>query len=234
MTNFATLQTRVKRRVIDLPAAVTAEVPDLINEAVRELQDRHNFQTMQTLLTATTADLTRVLVAVPSDFKSFRGRPFRRAFLGKSVEMTVSPTRNAAEIAYGTATTDSGSPKLILRSELTNTGTSDLEVWPLPNTLSDWSDGLWRVVVPYWRYLPALAVDADTNWFTVNAIPFILNKATAEGFALNWDAERNALWEARAEVKLKAAVTLDKKQVLSSVTTLVVRRGAAETKARII
>ncbi|KKK91371.1 hypothetical protein LCGC14_2713670, partial [marine sediment metagenome] len=33
MPTFQTLQDRVTRRVIDLPASVTAEVPDLVNKA---------------------------------------------------------------------------------------------------------------------------------------------------------------------------------------------------------
>ena len=37
MADFTTLQDRVNRRVIDLPAAVTAEVNTLINAAIRTL-----------------------------------------------------------------------------------------------------------------------------------------------------------------------------------------------------
>ena len=38
MADFGTIQTRVQRNIIDLPLAVQAAVPDLINSAMRDLQ----------------------------------------------------------------------------------------------------------------------------------------------------------------------------------------------------
>ncbi len=80
MADFWTLQTRVQRRVIDLPASVISEVPDLINEAIRDLQDSHNFHVMRTLTEETTAAATRALLAKPALFKQLRGRPFYTSF----------------------------------------------------------------------------------------------------------------------------------------------------------
>ncbi len=235
MADFAALQTRVKRRVIDLPASIVAEVPDLINEAIRELEDFHNFRVMRTSVDATTGEGTRKLVTTPANFKSFRGRPYFTSDLGIVTEMTIAPNIQAALKKFGVGSADDrGTPRVVLIGEETEAGGADIDVYPLPNGLSDYSDGDYRVTVPYWRYLTALSADADTNWFTVNAIPWILHKATAEGFALNWDVAREAQWLARAQASRAAVVSLDKRIWLGGLNTLVPYRGASEAKIRIL
>ncbi len=235
MTDFATLQTRVKRRVIDLPASIVTEVPDLINEAIRELEDVHNFRVMRMSVAATTGEGARKLVTKPTDFKSFRGRPYFTSDLGIVTEMTIAPNIQAVLAKFGVGSADDrGTPKVLLEGEETDAGVSDIDVYPLPNGLSDYSDGDYRVTVPYWRYLTALSANSDTNWFTVNAIPWIIAKATAEAFALNWDIAREALWQAKALVGKAAVVKLDKITWLAGLNTLVPYRGAKEAKIRIL
>ena len=107
-------------------------------------------------------------------------------------------------------------------------------MYPLPDGLRDYSDGDYRVTVPYWRYLAALSGDSDTNWFTVNAIPWILSRATAEAFALNWDLAREAQWLAKAAVARGIVVNLDKRIWLGGFDTLVPHRGAREAKIGIL
>src|ERR1700730_7807184 len=58
---YTELQTRVQTRIIDLPAAVQAEVPQLVNEAMYELQSRHNFKCMEAEMYAYTQYNNRVL-----------------------------------------------------------------------------------------------------------------------------------------------------------------------------
>ena len=231
--DFAALQTRVKRRVIDLPTAIVTEVPDLINEAIREIEDLHNFRVMRTSVDATTVEGTRKLVSKPSNFKAFRGRPYFTSDLGIVTEMTIAPNIQAALKRYGVGTTDDrGTPKVLLEGEETEAGGSNIDVYPLPNGLSDYDNGDYRLTVPYWRYLAALSSDSDTNWFTVNAIPWVINKAVAEAFALNWDLAREAQWQAKAFVAQVAVLKLDKRTWLGGLNTLVPHRGAKEAKVR--
>ena len=235
MADFAALQTRVKRRVIDLPSSVTTEVPDLIREAIRELEDFHNFRVMRTSVDATTVEGTRKLVTTPSDFKSFRGRAYLTSDLGIMKEIVIAPNIQAALKRFGVGTADDrGAPKALLVSEETEAGGSDIDVYPLPDGLSDYSDGDYRVTVPYWRYLTALSADGDTNWFTVNAIQWILAKATAEAFALNWDLAREAQWLAKAAVGRGLVMNLDKRIWLGGFDTLVPHRGAREAKIGVL
>ncbi len=233
MADFVTLQTRVKRRVIDLPASVIAEVPDLINEAIKDIADDHNFQVMRETVTATTVDAARTLVAIPSDFKEFRGRPYFTADLGPVTQITIAPNEQAALKAFGAGSADDkGTPRVLALGDLDKDGAGNINIYPLPDSLSDYSDGDYRLTVPYWKFLAALSADADTNWFTVNAIQWILDKATAEAFALNWDEAREAQWQGRAAASRTAVIKQDKRTWLAGMSTFVPFRGAREAKIR--
>jgi len=235
MATFLELQTRVKRRVIDLPTAVSAEVPDLINEAIRTLEDFHNFRIMRKTTTATTVLGQRKLRVLPNDWKAFRGRPYFTSFLGPVTQMTVAPNAQAALKQYGAVHADTvGTPRVLVAREADDADVEDIDVYPAPNDISDHPDGNWRITVPYWRYLTALLNDSDTNWFTVNALQYIIDRATAEAFALNWDTDRAREWQARAKAARDVVVLLDKTQWLAGVSTFVPFRGAAEAKVRIL
>lgn len=58
---YSELQSRVQTRIIDLPAAVQSEVPYLVNEALFELQTRHNFKVMEAELYTYTQFANRIL-----------------------------------------------------------------------------------------------------------------------------------------------------------------------------
>lgn len=202
MPTFQTIQDRVTRRVIDLPAAVTAEVPDLLNKAMRTLQEMHNFKVMETeqkLLTTTVA--TRPLSAsVPANFKEFRGLPYLVKNDGSTLDLLLAAHRNAVlDVFPLDDVNDTGEPKLLLDPEpVDDKNARTLEVWPFPDGLSDYTGGEYRITVPYWRYVAVLSGGTDENWFTSNAEWYLVFQATAEAFYLDWDEARGQLWEARA------------------------------------
>ncbi len=224
MPTFQTLQDRVSRRVVDLPAAVVTEVPDLVNKALTELQEHHDFKIME----ATTAQLTTTAAArtlsavVPTDMKGLRGRPYLVMFDGSTRDLLMAPHLAAALDAYTfDDADDKGEPRLILDPHPSDeTGARTWEVWPYPDGLSDWSDGEYRIVVPYWKYLTALSAGADENWFTSNATWYLVFKATAEAFYLDWDEDRGQIWETRAQGELTKALKRDKLARLGSVRQL--------------
>ncbi len=224
MATFQNIQDRVERRVIDLPASVVTEVPDLINKALVELQEFHDFKVMETETAAlTTTVATRPLsAAVPTAMKGLRGRPYLVMFDGSTRDLVVAPSRSAALDAYTlNDADDKGEPRLILDPEPTDdTGARTWEVYPYPDGLSDWSDGEYRIVIPYWRYVTALNAGADTNWFTTSTEWYLIFKATAEAFYLDWDEARGQLWETRAQGELAKALKRDKMARLGSVRHL--------------
>lgn len=217
---FATIQTRVLRRVIDTPAAVQAEVPQLVNEAMRSIQKRHNFKVMEKISSFVTVEGQRLLDTLPTDFKEFRGEPWMEDFLGAVWPMTVGA--NVEGTLLGFDTLDTGRPWVLIDGEApADDAARQWDVYPLPDGNSDYSDGEYRIKVPYWRYLPALATDGATNWFTENAEEYLVNKATAEAFALDWDENRMAVWEAKADIRYKEVVRQDKLYRVSAVRDLV-------------
>lgn len=228
MATYTEIQTRVTRRLIDLPTAVSTEVPALVNKAMRELQKRHNFdvQRAETGLTSTTVS-TRVVDSVPSDWKEVRRRPYYVTDLGNVVPLIWAPSRSEAVdyFTYDDAN-DIGPPQLIAMGLPTTAGARNFEVWPYPDGASDYDDGEYQINIPYWRYLSDLSSGSDTNWFTVNAEDYLYAQAVAEGFKLDWDWENAALWEQQAAKEFALVVQTDKKQTLALVETMVPHKGA--------
>ena len=79
-----------------------------------------------------------------------------------------------------------------------NLTTMNIEVYPFPDGNSDWSDGNYRVQIPYWGYVPPLLAAADSNWFTVNAIEFLVSCTTALCFEAAMDPKGASYWNSRA------------------------------------
>jgi hypothetical protein len=234
MSQFSVLQARVERRVIDLPASVLAEVPILINEAMHFLQQRHNFKVMETetAQTSTTAD-SHTLLAVPSDYKEARGLPYLVFNDGSTKDLLLAANRAAVLDALTLSDpNDVGEPVVILDAEPNDLGVRNFEVYPFPDGNSQFGDGEYRVVIPYWRYLPDLSAGTDTNWLTENAEEYLVFKATAEAFSVDWDEERSAAWEAKAGVKFNETIAADKRFRLGGVTTLVIHKDVNAPKLR--
>lgn len=223
MATFAEIKTRVERRVIDLPTSVQNEVGTLVNEALRTIQTRHNFKVMEAESgpTVTTED-SHTLLAVPSDFKEYRKKPYVLRDDGDSYPIQVLHSRGTVIRLFGDeANRDEGEPLVLLDAEPSDeAGTRNWEVWPYPDGNSDYSDGEYRVVVPYWKYLAALSADSDTNWFTVNAEEWLVNRATSEAFFLDWDEQRGTVWAERANAEFQKVVMRDKHFRMSGVDTL--------------
>ena len=223
MVTFSQLQADVRANVIDLPTEVTNRVPRLINKAIRKLERKHNFKVMEALASGTTAASTRALMAVPADFKELRGNKawyvtedqgnLQRIRIIKSKEALIPIA--ISELAVGV-------PKVVLEG-VPSSGLSvrNFEVYPLSDGLSDYGDGQYRVRIPYYKYLADLSADGDTNWFTENAEDWIINQATSEGFAMDWDEQRMTFWAQRAATEYNDVVKADKMQYLAGIETLV-------------
>lgn len=255
---YQELQTRVQTRIIDLPAAVLAEIPQLVNEALHELQSRHSFKVMEKELYTYTQVFNRTLQTgtpftgqsplftwpqnatianqtTPSNLKEWRGRPvFIRYADGTPRFLNINEERTNEYGAY--TEWDPSFPANIIDSvpsDVNNTRT--LLVYPLPDGLSDWPDGEYRILVPYYGYLPSLSAGTDSNWLTTNTHGerFIVAHATAEGFALDWDTQNEQKWKAKAELELSWCIKEDKKYRLGEVNELAMHwRGQYQSRVR--
>ena len=228
MATFLQLQDEVKANIIDLPTAVVNVVPSLIIRAMRKLQEQHNFKVMEGQQSFVTTLATRVLGAVASDFKEARGLPWETADEDGMVRKLIyAPRREAIWPAIHEE--DEGRPLIILDGQPNSAGTRSYEVYPLPDGNSDYTDGEYRITIPYWKYLPDLSANGDTNWFTVHAEEYLLFQATADGFVKDWDEERALFWTQLAQAKYRDVLNLDKRQRFAEVDTLVPHwRGAAD------
>jgi hypothetical protein len=213
---FTTLQTRVNTRVIDLPTAVSNEVPTLINDAIHFLCAQHNFKVMEGEVDFNTSSSTtsHTLGQIPSDFKEPRGEPYYLSSVGWTKEMLWQPNRQMVYRRWAPLDPNQiGPPRDLLLGEASSTDNPDpgnpdqdmsqlnIEVYPFSDGNSDWATspvGQYRIKVPYWRYLPDLSAGGDHNWFTDWCDRFIVDYATADAFALDWDEQRSSYWMAKA------------------------------------
>lgn len=232
MATYLELQEQVQKRIIDLPAPVLAEVPNLVKYAVRQLQDKHDFKVMEALSgpNVTVPD-TRALLAKPANWKKARGDAYYVPFLdNRPTDVRWAADRNAVQDMFTQAET--GNPQFLIESEPTDElGNSNFEVWPLTDTSSDWSDFEYRVYIPYWKYLTTLSADGDQNWLTINGDLFIIASAAARGFELDWDEERMAVQKQLAADELQQVIMKDKKARMALTHTLVIHREGANSPA---
>jgi hypothetical protein len=228
MATYFELQTEVLGNLIDMPTFITTMVPIYINRALNKLQGKHDFQVMKTEQSITTLFETRLLATVPANFKALRGKMRYEDNLGQDHKITFANDRT--EVRKYRSVTDTGFPQFVLKSEENDLGASNWEVYPLPDGNSDYTDGEYRIVIPYWRYLPDLSFPSDANWFT-NQGPgaaWIVKEATAMGFFVNEDEKRALQWIGLAQADYKDLVGIDKRRQMQGVTTLVPHFGADE------
>lgn len=232
MATFLELQTSVRTRIIDLPTAVLAVVPSLVNLALRDIQSKHNFKVMETLggPFATPASPSHVLTTLPTNFKEARGDPYRAYYtVGKTVDVPWAADRNAVQDSFAPGA--DGPPQYLIVAEPDDTGVANVEHWPVSDSNSDFPGGEYNVYIPYWRFLPPLVADGDTNWFTVNAEMYLVHNATARGFEIDWDEERMSVHKQLAKEQLDQIMMEDKRMRLAQTNTLVIHRQGANSPA---
>lgn len=220
MATYSQLQDRVAKNVIDLPEAVAEAIPHLVQQAHRKAQSQHNWvKCMKATVQAVTVYQQRLLIPAPTDFKEWRDKPYAVDRLGGSWELGIADDERAIMTIYGDQ--DSGRPFFLMLGDPDIFGTYDMNVWPLPDGISDYPDGEYRLRIPYWRWLPQLAEAGDHDWITDNLPEYITYHATREAFGKDWDEERMVVYTQKAGEEFALARQADKVSALSGVDTLV-------------
>lgn len=221
MATFSAIQSRIQTELIDVSSAVTALVPTWVNAAIFWLQAQHNFQVMQAesqQVTSSTPALgvnqTHILCQLPTDWKCKRGIPYFEMFIGEAQQMEWLNEREFVYREWGWGDINQmGPPCKLFIGEAENaqwppvpTNPSNnlvglnIEVYPFPDGSSDWSDGNYRINIPYYRYLPALAAGTDTNWFCIDGpqAEFVVRYGVWMGFMANEDEQRAMIHQKQA------------------------------------
>lgn len=196
---------------------------------MRELQTKHAFRVCETNTAVfQTTEGDRELGAVPANWMKWRGKPVLITDQGRTIPLDIAPDRSAAEADWGTdaggeADEDAlaGHPRAVLISEPEDeNATAAFEVYPIPDGLSLYANGEYRIRIPYFKYLTALSAVGDSNWFTTNADEWLIWKAASEAFFLNWDQQQGLAWLQKANGKLQEVINRDKKERIAGLITL--------------
>lgn len=226
MTTFSDIQTAVEGNLIDLPTFVADSVPGLINRAYRKAMKLRNFWVMRAEQDYVTVAETRLLGAVPTDWKEWRGKPYHIENTGAKRRMVLATNLDQARAMWDAD--DVSEPEGLAETLAVAAGTSSLNVYPLPDGNSDYPDGEYRITVPYFKYLPALSGPTDQTWLTDEGEAYLEAEATKYGFAKDWDEDRSTYWEGQARREWKDLVLQDKYKWLSMNETMAVHDGPYE------
>ncbi len=228
MSTLATLRTRVQARLVDVTASIVTETDELINAAIREAEETYNFRIMEASTELVTTVATRRLPAsstsIPTDWKESRAKPYLRegelGVLGtKNIQW--APTIEEMVKLYSLDDpNDKGTPQFVFE----DFAADEFSAFPFPDGASQWTDGEYRVTIPYWKFLADLVDDGDTNWFTDNMTEYVRDMAVAKGFLLNWDEERAAGWLSLARAGFERGKKFDKRAKLPRGLTLSLKR----------
>lgn len=222
---FSELKSQTEFWLLDLPTGISTRVGGFVNEAIRKAEERHNFRCMEEELLPVTVNQQRELVSNKDSiirWKESRGKPYYYRQDGTTVEIDWAPSESEMIRTFAiqlpdegnTTPADEGPPRYLLERDTT------IDVFPLPDDESDWDNGLYRVVVPFWGYLDDLSGDNDTNWFTNNSPYYIIWKACELGFMANRDEERADYFAGKAEPLFKEMRRADKLSRLGDRLTL--------------
>jgi len=222
---FSEVKSETQSWLLDLPSGASSRVPGWVNEAVRQACERHNFRFMEAEAQYTTVDQQRLLTALESDWKESRGEPYLINQDGSTTPINWARSESDMVRTYAAqlpdegnaAAPDEGQPRYLYES------VDVIDVYPLPDDGSDWDNGLYRVVVPYWKFLATLTQDTDSNAFTTGVPFYCIWKAVSLGFAWNRDEERSQFYEAKAEKLYRSFERKDKLSRLPDRMTLAVR-----------
>lgn len=205
MADFATIKSKVESYVLDLPSSTQALVGDWVNKAVRDAEVEHNFLHMAAEQTFITAPGVRVLGSKPTLWKARRTAPRLLFNDGGDEEIYWAPSGSEMVRVYDTGDPDdAGTPEFLLET------ITELEVYPFPDSDSDYSDGNYRVQVPYWSFSAPLSADGDINFFTEAGEWYTIFAATAEALMFNRDEPRAVQYIERAAQQLAKLVRTDK------------------------
>ena len=226
MVSFLNLQDRAKVYILDLPTAVVSELPTLINDAIRDIQEAHNFRIMEAETQFVTTEGSHTLGQI-TDEKEVRDVPWLQYGDGGNTEIEWAQTKSVIirEFAINDAN-DKGRPAVIFEAD----AAGNFEVYPFPDGNSLWSNGDYRVHLPYWKYLPDLVANGNSNWFTDNATLYVLYSAVSRAHALNFDTERAGVWALSAAKEQGEAVKVDKRSRLTRKLTITPRRDVHASK----
>lgn len=228
MATFAGLKAEVLTNIIDLPPAVSANVGTYINRAIKSAERRYNFKYMEAETILTTAVGVLALGSL-SSFKEWRDRgPYGLQQFAPAFELAISDNTREQRKTFTLNTAYPDRPRYIRQSGMDSANNITLEITPYPDGNSDWSDGNYQIVLPYYAYSTALSGTTDFNWLTVNAEEYIIERATAYGFQADWDVQNSALWEQWAKNKFDEVKLTDKKMRLSGLNEFVVNLDAKQ------
>lgn len=221
MATYSAIQSDVAVWLRDLPTDTQNQIGTLINEALREAQQGHNFECMRVTSEELTVDSTRELVEIVR-MKCPDGRPYLTTANGDVRLLDWEPDIRRLVRLYGPDGV--GEPRYLRQGSI-DTNSTTLEVWPLSDGLSDWNDGQYRITVPRFEFLPDLVSAGATNWFTFNAINYLKYATIGKASMLNLDEVRGSQYLQLAAIALAQAVRAEKDMKLRQVSHLRFRDG---------
>lgn len=212
--NFGDIQDRVKFYILDEVPEVTALVPVWINEAMRAAENRFSFLHMQAEQSYTTTEGNHALGSLPDRFKRPREHPYRLRDDGDITEIDLTYDLSHINRRFNSEPDDGGKPLMLFVDG------NQLKVYPAPDGSSDYSDGDYRIHLPFWQYTAELSSTSDTNWWTDNFPFYLIYQAASEGLIAMRDPDNAAPLAQKAQQEYRRARVEDGRERVPENMTL--------------
>jgi hypothetical protein len=195
----------------DLPDETRAMIPYWVKEGQRRIEDSHGFLSMESGAIFTAAADTAVLGARPADYRSALDDPYLIDGFGRDTRLRwIQQSKDIIDQFSGI-----DDPLMTGRPKAIEETADAFIVWPRPDALSPvgsvYTDGLWRIGIPYWKRHATLGGEIQNNWWTDNADRYLMNHAASQGFLMNRDYPEHARWEGETLLEKRRLVNFDKR-----------------------
>ncbi len=218
MPTLSTIEQRVQDNVIFLPTQTSGKIRGWIQEAQERLEERYAWRAMHATQTFITTEDQRQLglKSAMTRFLRTYGLPYQFTGLGGTSELEFLDTRDQATRQYSEFDALSrGGPRAILENDL------NFDVYPFPddNSLSGdlFSDGDYRVVIPYLQRLVTLDDSNTNNFFSDSCSEYLEHWASFRAMSFNEDNDRANVAIGLAQANLKRYLRRERKQYASTI-----------------
>lgn len=222
MPTLSVIEGRVRANVEDLPTATADRVQEMIQLGQQRMEEKFTYRVMkvETVPIATVED-SRTLGTTANYVRWLRRlkTPYYQTGDGDTIEMDWLESRRQIVTEYSELNaTEKGAPRNLYEMIDPVTGAVTLDIYPFPDNNNSsgtvYTDGNYRIVVPFIQRLPDLTDSVQNNFFTNDppSAEFLENYASARLLFFNRDYENANTFFGLATDALSRSIRADRRR----------------------
>ena len=197
MANLAEMVAEVKRIVEDRVTVLDAAITNHIQRAQRSIEDKRLFPQQKATVTTNVSTLLGSAFLYPSDYIAVRDALHYKKTATDTKYTFMEEVESIEHLGIKADVT--GPPKYWVHDA------TAIVIYPTPDDLGFGAFSSYEIVMPYWKRLSTLEVDADSNYWSLHMDDVLAWKAAANVFSELRDPMAQ-FWNAVAMARFKEIV----------------------------